>query len=243
MSKLHTGDITDLVSGLIRDGMSIAVGGFGLSGSPFDLIEAVNASGAKDLTIVSNNMSIDGIGLGLLLESQQVKKVMASYVGENKAFAEQYLAGQLELEFVPQGSLAERLRAAGAGIPAFFTPTGYGTIIAEGKEVREINGRHYILEEAIRTDLALVHAATADPNGNLVYNRTARNFNPVCAMAGRITIAQAEQVVELGDLDPDFIHTPGVYVQHLVQAVPRIKPIERVTTRPRPEGNSAEKGN
>ncbi|MFC4156670.1 CoA transferase subunit A [Corynebacterium marambiense] len=243
MSKLHTGGTTELVSGLIKDGMSIAVGGFGLSGNPFDLIEAVQASGAKDLTIVSNNMSIDGIGLGLLLESRQVKRVLASYVGENKAFSEQYLSGELELEFVPQGSLAERLRAAGAGIPAFFTPTGYGTIVAEGKEVREIDGRHHILEHAIKTDLALVHAATADPNGNLVYNRTARNFNPVCAMAGRITIAEAEEIVDLGELDPDFIHTPGVYVQHLVQAAPRTKPIERVTTRPRPDRADTGKGN
>ena len=242
MSKLHT-DTTELVSGLIREGMSIAVGGFGLSGSPYDLIEAVHASGARDLTIVSNNMSIDGIGLGLLLESRQVKRVLASYVGENKAFSDQYLSGELELEFVPQGSLAERLRAAGAGIPAFFTPTGYGTIIAEGKEVREIGGRHYILEHAIKTDLALVHAAKEDPNGNLVYNRTARNFNPVCAMAGRTTIAEAEQIVDLGELDPDFIHTPGVYVQHLVSAAPRTKPIERVTTRPRPDRADAGKGN
>ena len=243
MSKLYTGDATELVSGLIEDGMSIAVGGFGLSGTPFDLIEAVRASGAQDLTIVSNNMGIDGVGLGLLLESRQVKKVMASYVGENKAFGEQYLSGDLDLEFVPQGTLAERLRAAGAGIPAFFTPTGYGTMIAEGKEVREIDGRHYVLEEAIKTDLAIVRAATSDTNGNLIYNLTARNFNPVCAMAGRITIAEIEEVVELGDLDPDRIHTPGVYVQHIVQATSRTKPIERVTTRPRPEAQPAGKGN
>jgi 3-oxoacid CoA-transferase subunit A len=233
MSKLAAGP-TAALEGVLHDGMTIAVGGFGLSGIPADLIDAVRDSGVKDLTVVSNNMGIDGKGLGVLIESGQVRKVLASYVGENKLFAEQFLAGTLEVEFNPQGTLAERLRAGGAGIPAFYTKTGVGTQIAEGKPHAEFDGELYVQERGIVADLALVHAHTADTDGNLIYRYTARNFNPVVATAGRVTIAEAEVIVEPGQLDPNHIVTPGVYVQHLVQASGRAKDIEKLTVRPRP---------
>lgn len=232
MSKLHPGAAESL-QGLLNDGMTLAVGGFGLSGNPTDLIEAVRDSGVKDLTVVSNNMGIDGHGLGLLIEAGQVRKVVASYVGENKLFAEQYLAGTLEVEFAPQGTLAERLRAGGAGIPGFYTPTGVGTEVAEGKPHAEFDGRTYILERGIVADLALVRAHRADPEGNLVYRYTARNFNPLVATAGRVTIAEVEELVELGDIDPNVVVTPGIFVQRLVLASGREKVIEQRTVRER----------
>ncbi|GAA4181963.1 CoA transferase subunit A [Gryllotalpicola koreensis] len=230
----------EALHGLLFDGMTIAVGGFGLSGNPSDLIEAVRDSGVRDLTIVSNNMGVDGKGLGLLLESKQVRKVLASYVGENKLFAEQYLDGTLEVEFVPQGTLAERLRAGGAGIPGFYTATGVGTLVAEGKPTAEFDGRRYVLERGIVADLALVHAHTADAEGNLAYRLSARNFNPVVATAGRVTVAEAEIVRDDGFLDPDAIVTPGVFVQRLVRSIPRAKDIEQRTVRSRPASAAAQ---
>ncbi|MDQ6740851.1 MAG: CoA transferase subunit A [Actinomycetota bacterium] len=218
----------------VRDGMTIAVGGFGLSGIPAVLIEAVRDSGVRDLTVVSNNMGVDGKGLGVLIEAGQVRKVLASYVGENRLFAEQFLAGTLEVEFIPQGTLAERLRAGGAGIAAFYTRTGVGTLVAEGKPHAEFDGELYVQERGIVADLALVHAHTADTDGNLIYRYTARNFNPVVATAGRVTVAEAEVIVEPGQLDPNHVVTPGVYVQHLIQASDRTKDIEQRTVRPRP---------
>lgn len=217
----------------LHDGMTLAVGGFGLCGIPADLIMAVRDSGVRDLTVVSNNMGVDGKGLGVLLEAGQVAKVIASYVGENRLFAEQYLAGRLEVEFTPQGTLAERLRAGGAGIPAFYTKTGVGTMVAEGKPHAEFDGATHVLERAITAHVALVHAHTADTEGNLVYRHTARNFNPVVATAGQLTIAEAEAIVEPGQLHPDHIITPGVFVQRLVQATVRVKDIEQRTVRPR----------
>jgi 3-oxoacid CoA-transferase subunit A len=224
----------EALAGTIRDGMILAVGGFGLSGIPRDLIEAVRDSGARNLTIVSNNMGVDGKGLGLLLENQQVSKVLASYVGENKLFAEQYLAGTLDVEFVPQGTLAERLRAGGAGIPAFYTPTGVGTPIAEGKPEAEFDGRRCILERGIVADIALVRACQADSEGNLRYRMTSRNFNPLVAAAGRLTIAEAEEVID-GYLDPNEVVTPGVFVQRVVRVANPIKHIEQRTVRVRQE--------
>ena len=216
----------------VRDGQTIAVGGFGLSGNPSDLIEAVRDSGARDLVIVSNNMGVDGKGLGILLENKQVRKVVASYVGENKLFAQQYLDGTLEVEFVPQGTLAERLRAGGAGIPGFYTATGVGTVVAEGKPHEDFDGRTYILERGIVADVALVHANTADAAGNLVYRHTARNFNPLVAAAARLSVVEAENIVE-GYLDPNVIITPGIFVHRLVQARQREKEIEQRTIRER----------
>lgn len=233
MSVVYEGSLTELISELVEDGMTIAVGGFGLSGNPFDLIEALQASGAKELTIVSNNMGIDGQGLGVLFENNQVKKVIASYVGENKRFAELYLSGELEVEFNPQGTLAERLRAGGAGIPGFYTATGVGTLVAEGKPTQIFEGKEYVLERGIVADLALVHAAIGDEDGNLRYRRTARNFNPVCAESGRITIAEVEDLVNIGELDPDDVMTPSVHVDYVVKAKKRNKPIENRTVRPR----------
>lgn len=224
----------EAVTDLVTDGMTIAVGGFGLCGIPSDLIEAVRDSGARDLTIVSNNMGVDGVGLGLLLENNQVTKVIASYVGENKLFARQYLDGELEVEFNPQGTLAERLRAGGAGIPAFYTRTGVGTAVAEGKPTAEFDGVTYLQERGIVADLALVHAHTGDQYGNLRYRLAARNFNPSVATSGRITVAEVEHLVDA--IDPELVHTPGVYVTRIVQAVERDKPIEKRTTRPLPEG-------
>jgi 3-oxoacid CoA-transferase subunit A len=228
--------VRELLADVLHDGATLAVGGFGLSGIPADLIEAVRDSGARELTVVSNNMGVDGKGLGILLEAGQVRRVVASYVGENKLFAQQYLAGELDVEFVPQGTLAERLRAGGAGIPAFYTRTGVGTIVAEGKPHEEFEGELYVQERGIVADVALVHAHTADTEGNLVYRYTARNFNPVVATAGRVTIAEAESIVGAGEIDPNHIVTPGVFVQHLVLARPRVKDIEQRTVRPRLAG-------
>ncbi|MFD7866887.1 CoA transferase subunit A [Streptomyces sp. NPDC057682] len=232
MSKVFT-SASAALEGLLRDDLTIAVGGFGLSGNPLDLIEAVRDSGAQGLTIVSNNMGVDGKGLGLLLEKRQVRKVMGSYVGENKLFASQYLDGTLDVEFVPQGTLAERLRAGGAGIPAFYTPTGVGTPVAEGKPTAEFDGRTHLLERAIVPDLALVHAHRADREGNLTYRLTARNFNPLVATAGTVTVVDAEEVLEDGFLDPDTVTTPGVFVHRVVAARPRAKEIEQLTVRTR----------
>ena len=220
------------LDGVIRDGQMVAVGGFGLCGIPEALIEAVRESGVHDLTCISNNAGVDGFGLGLLLQTRQVRKMIASYVGENKEFERQFLAGELELEFTPQGTLAEKMRAGGAGIPAFFTATGVGTIVAEGKEVREFQGKRYVLEESLRADVSLVKAWKADRQGNLVYRKTARNFNPVVAMCGRVTVAEVEQLLENGEIDPDQIHTPGVFVQRLVVNAKPQKRIEQRTIRP-----------
>ncbi|KQQ08506.1 CoA transferase subunit A [Rathayibacter sp. Leaf296] len=230
MAKIRS-DAASALHDVVRDGATIAVGGFGLSGNPTDLIEALRDSGASDLTIVSNNMGIDGKGLGLLLENRQVRKVVASYVGENKLFARQFLDGVLEVEFVPQGTLAERLRAGGAGIAGFYTRTGVGTPVAEGKPHADFDGRTHILERGIVADIALVHAHCADAEGNLVYRYTARNFNPLVATAGVTTIAEAETILEDGFLDPDVVVTPGIYVQRLVRAQAREKDIEQRTVR------------
>jgi 3-oxoacid CoA-transferase subunit A len=230
VSKVRS-DAAELIAGTVRDGMTIAVGGFGLSGVPVDLIAALRDSGAKELVIVSNNMGIDGKGLGILLESSQVARVVASYVGENKLFAQQFLAGKLEVEFVPQGTLAERLRAGGAGIPAFYTRTGVGTVIAEGKPEEVFEGDRYIQERAIVADVALVRAHIGDSDGNLVYRYTSRNFNPVVATAGRVTIAEVERLVAPGAIDPNVVVTPGVFVHHIVQASDRPKDIEQRTVR------------
>lgn len=226
-------ELRELLAETVQDGMTLAVGGFGLCGVPFRLIEALRDVGRRDLVIVSNNMGVDGQGLGLLLENGQVRKVLASYVGENREFARQYLAGELEVEFTPQGTLAERLRAGGAGIPAFYTATGVGTLIAEGKPTAEFDGRTYVQERGIVADVALVHAWRGDVGGNLVYRRTARNFNPMCAESGVVTIAQCEEILPLGDIDPDLVMTPGVHVDHIVPADNRDKPIEQRTTRPK----------
>ncbi len=222
---------TEALTGLLRNGMTIMSGGFGLCGIPESLITAIRDSGVQDLTIISNNAGIDGVGLGVLLETRRVKKMISSYVGENATFSKQYLAGELEIEFNPQGTLAERIRAGGAGIPAFFTATGYGTQIAEGKETREFNGRHYVMEQGLFADLAIIHAWKADTEGNLVYRKTARNFNPVMATAAKITVAQVEQIVEQGEIDPDHIHTPGVFIKRIVKPDHIEKRIEQRTTR------------
>ena len=230
VNKLYP-NAKEALAGVLRDGMTIMSGGFGLCGIPSVLIEAIRESGVKDLTVVSNNAGVDDAGLGLLLVTRQIRKMISSYVGENATFARQYLAGELEIEFNPQGTLAERIRAGGAGIPAFYTATGAGTQIAEGKEVKTFNGRHYIMETGLVADLAIVHAWKADPEGNLVYRMTARNFNPIMATAGRVTVAQVEEMVEPGALDPDHIVTPGIFVQRMI-AVPGLeKRIEQRTTR------------
>jgi 3-oxoacid CoA-transferase subunit A len=220
---------------VVRDGQMIAVGGFGLSGIPEKLIEALRDSGARNLTCISNNAGVDNFGLGQLLATRQIRKMISSYVGENKEFERQYLAGELELEFTPQGTLAERMRAGGAGIPAFFTRTGVGTIVAEGKETRTFDGvwggHAYVMEKSLRADIALVKAWKADKQGNLVYRKTARNFNPVVAMCGRMTIAEVEQIVENGQIDPDHVHTPGIFVQRIVLNPHPEKRIENRTVR------------
>ena len=226
-------DAVAALAGLLHDGMMIMAGGFGLCGIPEKLIAAIRESGVKDLTVVSNNAGIDGAGLGVLLDTRQIRKMISSYVGENKTFAQQYLAGQLELEFNPQGTLAERIRAGGAGIPAFFTKTGVGTIIAEGKEVREFDGEKYVMERGLVADLSIVHAWKADTEGNLVYRKTARNFNPMMATAGRVSVAEVENLVEPGTIDPDHIITPGVFVQRIVHVPNAKKHIEQRTTRKR----------
>ena len=220
------------LDGLVKDGITIAVGGFGLCGIPEALIAALRDSGVKNLTAISNNAGVDGFGLGQLLTTRQIRKMIASYVGENKEFERQYLAGELELEFTPQGTLAEKLRAGGSGIPAFFTKTGVGTIVADGKEIREFDGQQFIMERSLIADVSLVKAWKADRAGNLVYHRTARNFNPNVAMAGKVTVVEAEIIVETGDLDPDEVHTPGIFVHRIVLNATPEKRIEQRTTRP-----------
>ena len=226
-------DAVAALEGLLHDGMMIMAGGFGLCGIPEKLIAAIRESGVKDLTVVSNNAGIDGAGLGLLLESRQIRKMISSYVGENKLFADLYLKGELELEFNPQGTLAERIRAGGAGVPAFFTKTGVGTLVAEGKELREFDGETYVMERGLVADLAIVHAWKGDREGNLVYRKTARNFNPVMATAGKVTVAEIEQLVEPGEIEPDEIHTPGIFVQRIVHYPNYEKRIEQRTVRKR----------
>ena len=226
-------DADAALSGLLRDGMIIMAGGFGLCGIPEKLIGAIRQVGVRELTVVSNNAGIDGVGLGVLLENGQIRKMISSYVGENKLFADLYLKGELDLEFNPQGTLAERIRTGGAGIPAFFTKTGVGTLIAEGKETREFDGEIYVMERGIVADLALVHAWKADREGNLVYRKTARNFNPVMATASRVTVAEVEHLVEPGEIDPDHIHTPGIFVQRIVHSTSFEKRIEQRTVRKR----------
>jgi len=230
MNKVYPTAV-EALEGVVRNGQTLAVGGFGLCGIPESLIEAVRISGVKDLTCISNNAGVDGFGLGVLLQTRQVRKMIASYVGENKEFERQYLAGELELEFTPQGTLAEKMRAGGSGIPAFFTPTGVGTLVAEGKEVRQFDGKKYVMELSLRADVALVKAWKADRQGNLVYRKTSRNFNPVVAMCGRITVAEVEELVENGSLDPDQIHTPGIFVQRVVVNAHPQKRIEQRTVR------------
>src|SRR5690554_4222715 len=209
-------DAKTALEGIVADGQTLAVGGFGPCGIPEALIAALRDSGVKDLTAISNNAGVDGFGLGQLLETRQIKKMISSYVGENKEFERQFLGGELELEFNPQGTLAERLRAGGAGIPAFFTATGYGTVVAEGKETREFDGKHYVMETALVADVSLVKAWKADRAGNLVFRKTARNFNPACAMAGRVCVVEVEVLVETGSIDPDQVHLPGIYVDRIV---------------------------
>ena len=219
----------DALQDVVQDGQTLAVGGFGLCGIPESLITALRQTGVKNLTCISNNAGVDGFGLGLLLESKQIKKMIASYVVENKEFERQFLSGELEVELTPQGTLAEKLRAGGAGIPAFFTATGVGTLIAEGKEEREFNGKPYILENSLTADIALVKAYKADTAGNLIFRKTAQNFNPVCAMAGKVCIVEVEEIVEIGALDPDQIHLPGIYVNRIVLNANPEKRIEQLT--------------
>jgi len=223
----------DALEGLLFDGMTIMAGGFGLCGIPESLIDAIKASGVKDLTVISNNAGTDGNGLGKLLETRQIKKMISSYVGENKLFAQLYLSGELELEFNPQGTLAERCRAGGAGIPAFYTKTGVGTLIAEGKEERSFNGERYIMETGLVADLSIVHAWKADKEGNLVYRKTARNFNAPMATAGKATVVEVEELVEEGQIDPDHVHTPGIFIKRIFHNPGAEKKIEQRTTRKR----------
>ncbi|MEC8378934.1 MAG: CoA transferase subunit A [Myxococcota bacterium] len=218
----------------IKDGDTLMSGGFGLCGNPENLIQALFDRGTKDLTVISNNCGIDDKGLGILLQARQIKKMISSYVGENKNFETQYLSGELEVDLVPQGTLAERIRAGGAGIPAFFTPTGVGTVIAENKEIRVFDGTKAVLETSLTADVAFVKAWKGDRHGNLIYKATARNFNPMMAMAAKVTIAEVEELVDAGELDPDQIHTPGIFVQRIIHGSNYEKPIERVTTRPHP---------
>jgi 3-oxoacid CoA-transferase subunit A len=232
VSKVYP-DAKSALAGVLKDGITIHAGGFGLCGIPAALIEAIRESGVKDLTIISNNAGIDDAGLGILLQTRQVKKMISSYVGENATFAQQYLAGELEIEFNPQGTLAERIRAGGAGIPAFFTATGYGTKIAEGKETREFDGRHYVMERGLFADLAIVHAWKGDTEGNLVYRKTARNFNPIMATAAKFTVAEVEHLVEPGEIDADHIITPGIFVKRLIKLDHVEKRIEQRTVRKR----------
>ena len=220
---------SDALAGIICDGQLLAVGGFGLCGIPEALIDALRETGATNLTVISNNAGVDGFGLGKLLESRQIAKMISSYVGENKEFERQFLAGELQLEFTPQGTLAEKLRAGGAGIPAFFTKTGVGTLVAEGKETREFDGAVYVMERALLPDVSLVKAWKADKSGNLVFRRTARNFNPACAMAGKVTIVEVEEIVETGTFDPDAVHLPGIYVHRIVLNAHPEKRIEKRT--------------
>lgn len=230
MNKIYP-NAQQALNGLVEDGMTLAVGGFGLCGIPEALIEALRETGKKNLTVISNNAGVDGFGLGLLLETRQVRKMISSYVGENKEFERQYLAGELELEFTPQGTLAEKLRAGGSGIPAFYTRTGYGTLIAEGKETRQFKGEWYVMEESLTADIALVKTWKADKAGNLLFRKTARNFNPLAAMAGEVCVVEVEEIVEIGELDPDQIHLPGIYVQRIIHNPNAEKRIEKRTVR------------
>ena len=232
MKKIHA-DARSALEGLLFDNMTIMAGGFGLCGIPETLIEAIRDSGVKGLTVISNNAGIDNVGLGVLLETRQIRKMISSYVGENKTFAKQFLAGELEIEFNPQGTLAERCRAGGAGIPAFFTRTGVGTLVAEGKEVREFNGEQYVMETGLVADLAVVHAWMGDTEGNLVYRKTARNFNPMMATAAKVTVAEVEHLVQPGDIDPDHIVTPGIFVKRIIHVPNAEKRIEQRTVRKR----------
>jgi 3-oxoacid CoA-transferase subunit A len=232
MSSKVYNSAKEALGGLTFDGMTVMAGGFGLCGIPENLILALRDSGVKDITAISNNAGVDDFGLGLLLQTRQIKKMISSYVGENKEFERQYLSGELELEFNPQGTLAERCRAGGAGIPGFYTKTGVGTLVAEGKEHRDFNGETYILETGLVSDLSIVKAEKADTQGNLVFNKTARNFNPPMAMAGKVTVAEVEEIVPTGDLDPDEIHLPGIFVQRIVQGTFE-KRIEQRTVRKR----------
>jgi 3-oxoacid CoA-transferase subunit A len=225
------GSAAEALAGIVKDGQTIAVGGFGLCGIPEALIAAVRDNGVKGLTVISNNAGVDDFGLGILLKTRQIRKMISSYVGENKEFERQYLAGELELEFTPQGTLAEKLRAGGSGIPAFYTRTGYGTLVAEGKPTAEFDGQKYVMERSLRSDVSLVKAWKADKAGNLVYRLTARNFNPVVAMAGKVTIAEVEHLVETGEIDPDQVHTPGIFVQRIVVNKTPEKRIEQRTVR------------
>ena len=233
-SKVRPG-AAEALEGVLSDGMTIMAGGFGLCGIPENLIAGIRAAGVKELTVISNNCGVDDFGLGVLLAGGQIKKMISSYVGENKLFEQLYLSGQLELEFNPQGTLAERIRAGGAGIPAFFTKTGVGTLVAEGKEVREFDGQLYVMERALTADLAIVKAWKGDEAGNLVYRKTARNFNPMMATAGRVTLAEVEELVPAGALDKDGIHTPGIFVDRIFRGARFEKRIEQLTTRSRPE--------
>jgi 3-oxoacid CoA-transferase subunit A len=232
MKKVYP-DAKAALAGLLRDDMTIMAGGFGLCGIPESLIEAIRDSRVKGLTIISNNAGIDGVGLGVLLETRQVKKMVSSYVGENKTFAKQFLANELEIEFNPQGTLAERIRAGGAGIPAFYTKTGVGTLVAEGKELREFDGETYVMERGLFADLAVVHAWKGDTEGNLVYRKTARNFNPMMATAAEVAVAEVENLVEPGTIDPDHIVTPGIFIKRMIHVPNAEKRIEQRTTRPR----------
>ena len=227
-------DATAALDGVLSDGMMLMSGGFGLCGIPEALIDAVAKSGVKNLTVVSNNAGVDGIGLGVMLETRQISKMISSYVGENKLFAKQFLDGDLTVEFNPQGTLAERVRAGGAGITAFYTKTGVGTSVAEGKEVREFDGEQYVMERGLFADVAIVHAWKGDTEGNLIYRKTARNFNPMMATAAKVTVAEVEELVEPGELDPDQVMTPGIYVNRIIHFPNASKHIEQRTTRPRP---------
>jgi 3-oxoacid CoA-transferase subunit A len=230
MNKIYA-SAAEALDGIVENGMTLAVGGFGLCGIPEALIDALRATGKKELTVISNNAGVDGFGLGKLLETHQIKKMISSYVGENKEFERQYLAGELELEFTPQGTLAEKLRAGGAGIPAFFTKTGYGTLVAEGKETREFDGEQYVMEHSLAADIGLVKAWKADKSGNLMFNKTARNFNPLAAMASKICVVEVEEIVEVGEFDPDHVHLPGIYVQRIIVNAHPEKRIEQRTLR------------
>ena len=230
MNKIYS-SAESALQGLVEDGMTLAVGGFGLCGIPEALIAALRDTGKRELTVISNNAGVDGFGLGQLLTTRQIRKMISSYVGENKEFERQYLAGELEPEFTPQGTLAEKLRAGGAGIPAFYTKTGYGTLVAEGKETREFDGEWYVMERSLRADVALVKAWKADKSGNLLFNKTARNFNPLAAMAAKVCVVEVEEIVEIGEIEPDQVHLPGIYVQRLVLNATPEKRIEQRTVR------------
>lgn len=230
--KLYA-DAAAALDGLLKDNMTLMSGGFGLCGIAENCIAEIKKSGVKGLTVISNNCGVDDFGLGILLKDRQIKKMVSSYVGENKTFETQYLSGELEIEFNPQGTLAERIRAGGAGIPAFFTKTGVGTIVADGKEVRQFNGEDYVMETGLTADLAIVKAWKGDKDGNLIFRKTARNFNPMMAMAGRVTVAEVEELVEVGSFDPDYIHTPGIFVQRIFVGTGHEKRIENRTTRKR----------